>query len=72
MVLFVELIGLLFWWVMAILILCELKRVLLAADSNVDRSIGYPGLFVSSNVLGALNLLNAAQAHYQSSPAQRA
>ena len=33
----------------------------LAAESHVDRSIADPGAFVSTNILGTVNLLNAAR-----------
>lgn len=36
----------------------------LAAESHVDRSIKNPGVFVKTNVLGTLNLLNAAKANW--------
>ncbi len=38
----------------------------LAAESHVDRSIDGPGDFVSTNVTGTFNLLEAARAHWQS------
>ena len=44
----------------------------LAAESHVDRSIDGPGVFVSSNVLGTFNLLQAARAHFEQLPADRA
>jgi dTDP-glucose 4,6-dehydratase len=44
----------------------------LAAESHVDRSIDGPGVFVSSNVLGTFNLLQAARAHYEQLPPERA
>ena len=44
----------------------------LAAESHVDRSIDGPGVFVSSNVLGTFNLLQAARSHYEQLPAERA
>jgi dTDP-glucose 4,6-dehydratase len=34
----------------------------LAAESHVDRSILYPGEFINTNIIGTLNLLNAARA----------
>ncbi len=36
-----------------------------AAESHVDRSIHNPNIFVETNVLGTLNLLNAAKKIYQ-------
>lgn len=36
----------------------------LAAESHVDRSIKNPDVFVKTNVLGTLNLLNAAKANW--------
>jgi dTDP-glucose 4,6-dehydratase len=36
----------------------------LAAESHVDRSIENPNIFVETNVLGTVNLLNAALAHW--------
>lgn len=36
----------------------------LAAESHVDRSIENPNAFVETNVMGTLNLLNAARAHW--------
>ena len=44
----------------------------LAAESHVDRSIDGPGVFVSSNVLGTFNLLQAARAHYEQLLTERA
>ena len=38
----------------------------LAAESHVDRSIANPTAFVVTNVLGTVNLLNAAKASWQS------
>lgn len=35
-----------------------------AAESHVDRSITGPDVFVQTNVLGTLNLLNAAKTHW--------
>jgi dTDP-glucose 4,6-dehydratase len=37
----------------------------LAAESHVDRSIMYPGAFIETNIIGTLNLLNAAKAIWQ-------
>ncbi len=37
----------------------------LAAESHVDRSIDNPNVFVQTNVLGTLNLLNAAKKQWQ-------
>ncbi len=37
----------------------------LAAESHVDRSITYPLAFVETNVLGTVNLLNAACKHWE-------
>lgn len=36
----------------------------LAAESHVDRSISDPGAFAMTNILGTLNLLNAAREHW--------
>jgi len=36
----------------------------LAAESHVDRSIDSPNVFVETNVLGTVNLLQAARAHW--------
>ena len=36
----------------------------LAAESHVDRSIENPTIFVETNVLGTVNLLNAARHHW--------
>ena len=36
----------------------------LAAESHVDRSIENPSVFVETNVIGTVNLLNAAKAHW--------
>ena len=41
----------------------------LAAESHVDRSITDPMAFVKTNVLGTLNLLNAAKEHWGENPA---
>ena len=35
----------------------------LAAESHVDRSISDPGAFINTNILGTVNLLNAARNH---------
>jgi dTDP-glucose 4,6-dehydratase len=44
---------------------CNFERVIhLAAESHVDRSITDPMAFVHTNVLGTLNLLNAARDHW--------
>jgi len=37
----------------------------LAAESHVDRSISHPLEFVQTNVIGTVNLLNSAKAHWQ-------
>lgn len=37
----------------------------LAAESHVDRSIKDPGAFIQTNVLGTVNLLNAAKDHWE-------
>lgn len=37
----------------------------LAAESHVDRSISEPNAFIITNVLGTLNLLNAALSHWK-------
>ncbi len=40
----------------------EIDRVIhFAAESHVDRSIRYPEVFASTNILGTLNLVNAAK-----------
>ncbi len=39
----------------------------LAAESHVDRSISDPTAFVMTNVIGTVNLLNAAKAHWKGS-----
>ena len=40
----------------------EIDRVIhFAAESHVDRSIRYPEVFASTNILGTLNLINAAK-----------
>ncbi len=36
----------------------------LAAESHVDRSIENPSIFVETNVIGTVNLLNAAKTHW--------
>ncbi|MCH8496763.1 MAG: GDP-mannose 4,6-dehydratase, partial [Balneolales bacterium] len=38
----------------------------LAAESHVDRSISDPLSFVNTNVIGTVNLLNAAKSHWKS------
>jgi dTDP-glucose 4,6-dehydratase len=43
----------------------------LAAESHVDRSIDGPGVFVSSNVLGTFNLLQAVRSHWEQLPTER-
>ncbi len=43
----------------------------LAAESHVDRSIGSPGEFVQTNVVGTFELLEAAREYWQSLDAQR-
>ncbi|MDT0677440.1 dTDP-glucose 4,6-dehydratase [Autumnicola musiva] len=40
----------------------------LAAESHVDRSINDPGSFVKTNILGTVNLLNAALQSWNSNP----
>ncbi|HEV2557040.1 MAG TPA: dTDP-glucose 4,6-dehydratase [Microvirga sp.] len=40
----------------------------LAAESHVDRSIDGPGAFVQTNVVGTLNLLNAALSYWRRLP----
>ena len=40
----------------------------LAAESHVDRSILDPSAFVKTNVLGTINLLNAARKYWQGNP----
>ena len=42
-----------------------------AAESHVDRSIDSPELFVQTNVVGTLRLLNAARRHWAGLPAAR-
>ncbi len=37
----------------------------LAAESHVDRSISHPLEFVQTNVIGTVNLLNSAKAHWK-------
>ncbi|MGM0504701.1 MAG: dTDP-glucose 4,6-dehydratase [Bacteroidota bacterium] len=37
----------------------------LAAESHVDRSIANPNAFIKTNIVGTLNLLNAARAHWK-------
>jgi dTDP-glucose 4,6-dehydratase len=37
----------------------------LAAESHVDRSISEPNAFINTNIIGTLNLLNAALAHWK-------
>lgn len=43
-----------------------------AAESHVDRSISGPQAFAQTNVLGTLNLLQAALQHWKSLPAEQA
>ncbi|TPW30638.1 dTDP-glucose 4,6-dehydratase [Pararhizobium mangrovi] len=43
----------------------------LAAESHVDRSIDGPGTFVSTNVVGTFELLEAARAYYADLPDER-
>lgn len=43
-----------------------------AAESHVDRSISGPQAFAQTNVMGTLNLLQAALAHWKSLPADEA
>ncbi|MGI9465187.1 MAG: dTDP-glucose 4,6-dehydratase, partial [Aestuariivirgaceae bacterium] len=44
----------------------------LAAESHVDRSIDGPSAFVETNVVGTFSLLQAARAHWEALPADRA
>ena len=44
----------------------------LAAESHVDRSISGPGEFISSNVTGTYNLLQAVRKHYEDLSGARA
>lgn len=43
----------------------------LAAESHVDRSIEHPEAFLSSNVTGTYNLLEALRKHWQEMPQER-
>lgn len=43
----------------------------LAAESHVDRSISDPMAFVRTNVIGTVNLLNAAKAHWKHQKGKR-
>ena len=43
----------------------------LADESHVDRSIAGPGAFISSNVIGTFNLLQAVRSHWETLPEQR-
>lgn len=43
----------------------------LAAESHVDRSIDGPAAFISSNVIGTFNLLQAVRTHWQRLPSER-
>src|SRR5699024_804245 len=44
----------------------DIDRVVhFAAESHVDRSIKNPDVFVKTNVLGTLNMLNAAKAAWE-------
>ena len=44
----------------------DIERVVhLAAESHVDRSIDGPAAFIETNVVGTLNLLDAARAHWR-------
>ena len=43
----------------------------LAAESHVDRSIDAPGVFVETNVVGTVRLLDAALAHWRALPDDR-
>lgn len=43
----------------------------LAAESHVDRSIGSPGTFVQTNVVGTFEMLEAAREYWQSLPEDR-
>ena len=43
----------------------------LAAESHVDRSIAGPGAFISSNVNGTFNLLQAIRSHWEELPEER-
>ena len=44
----------------------------LAAESHVDRSIGSPGSFVQTNVVGTFEMLEAAREYWQAIPEDRA
>ena len=49
----------------------DIDRVVhFAAESHVDRSIENPDVFVKTNVLGTLNLLNAAKAVWEKEAAE--
>jgi len=43
----------------------------LAAESHVDRSIEGPGAFITSNVYGTFQLLQALRSHWEALPAER-
>ena len=43
----------------------------LAAESHVDRSIDHAGAFITTNIVGTYQLLEAARAHWASLPAGR-
>ena len=43
----------------------------LAAESHVDRSIDGPGEFITTNVLGTFNLLEAVRSYYQDLPGDK-
>jgi dTDP-glucose 4,6-dehydratase len=43
----------------------------LAAESHVDRSIANPMEFIQANVIGTVNLLNAARAHWKNTEGKR-
>jgi dTDP-glucose 4,6-dehydratase len=43
----------------------------LAAETHVDRSIGGPGIFVQTNIVGTYTLLEAARHHFSSMAASR-
>ena len=43
----------------------------LAAESHVDRSIDGPAVFIESNVVGTMSLLQAARSHWSSLPSER-
>lgn len=43
----------------------------LAAESHVDRSIDGPGSFISTNIIGTYNILQAARGHWEALPSGR-